>query len=83
MNNVRVMQDTKIKEYKVSMDVERGGSGLVNIHVKVDNTKYFYNADKGMFLDSNGSKLPSSLRGNKMIVDALKKAQKYEKQWSE
>jgi hypothetical protein len=67
----------------VSMDVERGGSGLVNIHVKVDNTKYFYNTEKGMFLDTKGNKLPSSLRGNQTILDALKKAQKYEKQWSE
>ncbi|WP_456290358.1 hypothetical protein M1D70_15160 [Paenibacillus sp. AK002] len=60
----------------MSMDVERGGSGLVNIHVKVDNTKYFYNAGKGMFLDEYGKKLPNSLRGNQMIVYALKKEKK-------
>lgn len=33
MNNKRVLQATKIKGYTVTMDVERGGSGLINIHL--------------------------------------------------
>ncbi|WP_233516698.1 hypothetical protein [Paenibacillus curdlanolyticus] len=81
INNVRVMQDTKIKGYTVSMDVERGGSGLVNVHVKVNNTKYFYDAETSQFLDGTGNRLPNSLRGNEQINNALKKAQKYVKSW--
>ncbi|WP_237179127.1 polymorphic toxin-type HINT domain-containing protein, partial [Paenibacillus sp. MMS18-CY102] len=82
MNNVRVMQNTKVKGYTISMDVEKGGSGQVNIHVKVNDTKYFYNSEKGEFLDANGNRLPNSLRGNEQINAALKKAQKYEQNWS-
>lgn len=30
-----------IKGYKISIDLEKGGSGLNNIHLKVNNVKYF------------------------------------------
>ncbi len=76
MDNIRVMKDTKIGQYKVSMDLERGGSGLINIHLKIGNTKYFYNTDKGLFLDSLGNRVPNALRENQQIIDALNKAQK-------
>ena len=46
MNNLRTLQETVIKGYKVSMDLERGGSWLTNIHLKVGKTKYFYKAGK-------------------------------------
>ena len=52
--------------------MERGGSGLVNIHMKVDNTKYFYNA--GKFINSSGKEIPKALRNNQKILSALNKA---------
>jgi hypothetical protein len=73
MNNLRVLKDTKIKGYKVSMDLERGGSGATNIHLKVNNTKYYYKS--GKFVNSNGSQILKSLRNNTSIKNALKKAQ--------
>ncbi|KAF1083693.1 tRNA(Glu)-specific nuclease WapA precursor [Sporotomaculum syntrophicum] len=75
MNNLRVLKDTKIKSYNVSLDLERGGSGLTNIHLKVNNTKYFFDDTKGAFIDQAGNRLPNSLKGNQTIIDALKKAQ--------
>ena len=80
MNNKRVMHETKIKGYKVSMDLEKGGSGQNNIHLKVDGKKYIFNADKEAFLDSAGRRLPKSLRGDQEIIDALGKAIKLNNQ---
>ena len=80
MNNNRVLKDTKIKGYNVSMDLERGGSGQINIHLKINDTKYFFNAEKGAFLDSAGNRVPNALKGNQQIIDSLKKAQKLVKQ---
>lgn len=74
MNNLRVLKDTTIKGYTVSMDLERGGSGLINIHLKVDKVKYYFNENAGAFLDEVGNRLPNSLRGNQKIEDALTKA---------
>ena len=76
MNNKRIMNETKIKGHKVSMDLEKGGSGQNNIHVKVDGKKYFFNANKGAFLDSAGQRLPKALQGNQQIINALGKATK-------
>lgn len=75
MNNLRVLKDTTIKGYRVSLDLERGGSGLTNIHLKVNDTKYFFNETSGAFLNKAGNRLPKSLRGNQTIIDALRKAQ--------
>lgn len=69
MNNIRTLDNTKIKGYKVSMDIERGGSGLINIHLKVGNSKYFYNSSK--FLSSAGKEIPHALRGNSIIEKSL------------
>jgi len=70
--NTRVLQQTRIKGYKVSMDLERGGSGLLNIHIKIGNTKYYYKA--GKFINSLGNEIPGVLRKNQLIIDALNKA---------
>jgi filamentous hemagglutinin len=75
MNNLRVLRETTIKGYDVSMDLERGGSGLTNIHLLVDDVKYFFDEASGTFLNAAGNRLPNSLRGNQQIMDALKKAQ--------
>gem|GEM_PF-3914936 len=49
------------------------------IHIKVGAEKYVFNPEAGTFLNGQGNRLPNSLRGNKQIVEALKKAQKVEK----
>lgn len=72
MNNLRTLKETVIKGYRVSMDLERGGSGLVNIHLKVGNTKYYYKA--GRFINSAGKEIPKALRNNSKIISALNKA---------
>ena len=72
MNNLRTLKETVIKGYRVSMDLERGGSGLVNIHLKVGNTKYYYKA--GKFINSAGKEIPKALRNNSKIISALNKA---------
>ena len=74
MNNLRTLQNTTIKGYKVSMDLERGGSGALNLHVKVDSTKYFYNFSKEIFLDAKGNELPNALRNHTLVLKALQKA---------
>lgn len=76
MNNKRVLDTTKIKGYNVSMDLEKGGSGLNNIHIKVNDTKYFYNETVKAFTDASGNRLPNSLRGNQEIINAFNKAKK-------
>jgi hypothetical protein len=38
----RVLNNLKIKGKKVSTDIEKGSSGLNNIHLKVGKTKYYY-----------------------------------------
>ncbi len=72
MDNYRVLNNTKIKGYTVSMDLERGGSGANNIHLKVNQTKYYYNGET--FVDVNGNSIPNSLKGNTVIESALQKA---------
>ena len=72
MKNIRTLEKTKIKNYKVSMDIERGGSGLTNIHAEVDGVKYFWNGTK--FLSKNGKEIPKVLRDHPTIIKALKKA---------
>ena len=81
MNNHRVLKDTTIKGYKVSMDLERGGSGLNNIHLKVGNVRYFYN-DNGKFISAAGKEIPNALRNNPVITRSLQKAlETMEKGW--
>ena len=75
-NNVRVMQKTKIKGYEVSVDLEKGGSGVNNIHAEVDGKKYYLDEETKVFLDKNGNRLPNKLRGNKDISNAVNKANK-------
>lgn len=72
MNNLRVLKERIIKGYKISMDLEKGGSGLNNIHLKVNNVKYFY--QNGEFISSTGRRLPKSLRNNRTIRNAVDKA---------
>ena len=72
MKNIRTLQKTKIKGYNITMDVERGGYGLINVHLEVDGLKYFWNGNK--FLTKAGKKLPKVLRNNDKILKALKKA---------
>ena len=72
MNNLRVLKERVIKGYKISMDLEKGGSGLNNIHLKVNNVKYFY--QNGEFISSTGRRLPKSLRNNRTIRNAVDKA---------
>ena len=74
MNNFRSLHETKIKGYKVSMDLEKGGSGLNNIHLKVGKDKFYYNKQTGKFLSTSGKEIPKSLRNNKLIKKALEKA---------
>ncbi|MCM1286352.1 MAG: polymorphic toxin-type HINT domain-containing protein [Acetobacter sp.] len=74
-NNIRTLKETKIKGYKVSMDVERGGSGLINIHLKVDGIKYFWKS--GKFVSKSGRTLPNSIKNSAIIQNALKKALDY------
>ena len=76
MNNKRVLDTTEIKGHKVTMDLEKGGSGLNNIHIEVDGTKYYYNEQVQAFTNSAGNRLPKSLRGNQDIINAFNKAKK-------
>ena len=80
MNNRKVLQEIAIKGYKVSVDLERGGSGKINTHVLVNAKKYIFNEKTGAFLDSSGNRLPNSLQGNQQIIDAKKKADQLIKQ---
>ena len=73
-DNIRTLNNTTIKGYKVSMDLERGGSGLLNIYLKVGNTKYFWNGSQFM---NNGKAIPRSLQNNATITKALNKALEY------
>ena len=76
MNSNRVLDTTKIKGHKVTMDLEKGGSGLNNIHIEVDGAKYYYNEQVQAFTNSAGNRLPKSLRGNQDIINAFNKAKK-------
>ena len=58
------------------MDLEKGGSGLNNIHIEVDGAKYYYNEQVQAFTNSAGNRLPKSLQGNKEIINAFNKAKK-------
>ncbi|KIR01967.1 hypothetical protein P261_00781 [Lachnospiraceae bacterium TWA4] len=69
MANFRTLNETTIKGYNVSMDLERGGSGLLNIHLKINKTKYFWNGKK--FISSDGKTIPNSLKNNTKIQKAL------------
>ena len=74
MNNIRTLQTTMIKGYNVSMDLEKGGSGLNNIHLKVNGVKYLYT--NGIFINGVGKQIPITLRNNFLINNALQKALK-------
>jgi hypothetical protein len=57
---------------------------LINIHVKVNNAKYFFNEEAGCFLNNAGDRLPNSLRSSQKIIDGLKNAQnKIVKGWGQ
>ncbi|MGU3397280.1 DNRLRE domain-containing protein [Priestia sp. D51] len=78
MNNYRALNNYSVGAYKnISLDLERGGSGLTNIHLKVGKTKYFYK--NGEFYSKSGERLPAKLRKDKKIQNALKKALQKEK----
>ena len=73
-NSHRILNTTKIKGYKVSMDIERGGSGKNNVHLEVDGEKYYLDFEDGEFYDSSRKKLPKSLRKDQTIKKATSKA---------
>ena len=78
IKNIRTLQETKIGAYsKVSMDVERGGSGLVNIHIHVNKTKYFYDGMKKGFFTKGGAALPKVIQNSQKVKKALEKALEY------
>lgn len=68
--------------YDVSMDVEQGGSGLVNIHVHCDGVKYTYNFSSGTYISANGNTLPSKVANSSEIGSAFNKAMYYYNAWS-
>ena len=79
-SNKRILNngDVQIKGNKnISLDVERGGSGKVNIHIKVGNEKYFYDFNSGKYISNSGSQLSSSISKNSKIQEATKKALDY------
>ena len=69
--NKRILDNTTIKGYKVSLDLERGGSGLINVHIKVGSTKYTWDGSQFM---NNGKPIPGSLQNNATITKALNQA---------
>ena len=79
-SNKRILNngDVQIKGNKnISLDVERGGSGKVNIHIKVGNEKYFYDFNSGKYISNSGNQLSSSISKNSKIQEATKKALDY------
>jgi hypothetical protein len=68
----RVLNNLKIKGKKVSTDIEKGGSGLNNIHLKVGKTKYYY--DGKSFYTPNGVRVPKSVLKNNAVQKILQKA---------
>lgn len=82
LNNKRILNngDVKIGGYKkISLDVEKGGSGKVNIHLQVDGKKYFYDNKMGNYMSKDGNKLPNSIAKNSKIQQATDKALQYAK----
>ena len=71
--NKRVLENTKIRHKEISMDVERGGSGKINVHAKVDGVKYFQNSD-GQFVSKDGNMLNKKIVKDSTFQKALKKA---------
>ena len=70
------MQKKKIKGYDVSVDLEKGGSEVNNIHAEVDGKNYYLDEETQVFIDKDGNRLPNKLRGNKEISNAVDKANK-------
>ena len=78
--NKRILNDGEVKigqNKNISLDVESGGSGKVNIHMKVDGKKYFYDENSKLFIDTNGKKLSSKITKNEKIQTAIQKALDY------
>ena len=81
-SNKRILNngDVTVGGYKnISLDVEKGGSGKVNIHLQVDGKKYFYDSKTGTYTSKDGASLPSSIARNPKIQIATKKAREYGK----
>ena len=81
-SNKRILNngDVTVGGYKnISLDVEKGGSGKVNIHLQVDGKKYFYDSKTGTYTSKDGASLPSSIAKNPKIQIATKKAREYGK----
>jgi hypothetical protein len=74
MNNKRILHEVKIRGYRISMDLERGGSGVINIHLKVGDTKYYFDFASKQFISATGGALPNKLQDLSMIGKALDKA---------
>lgn len=72
MNNLRLLKTTKVKGYRISMDLEKGGSKKNNIHLLVNGVKYYYKNSK--FIFKAGKEIPKKSRNNSTINDALAKA---------
>jgi RHS repeat-associated protein len=71
--NKRVLENTKIRHKEISMDVERGGSGKINVHAKVDGVKFFKNED-GQFVSKDDSVLNKKIVNDPKFQKALDKA---------
>ncbi len=69
--NKRTLQTTKIKDYRVSVDAERGGGGEWNVHVKINGDKVYITKPG----DLRG--LPGSVRRSEAVQKAVQEAFDY------
>lgn len=77
-----VYKESDLYGYDVRMDVEQGGSGLVNIHVHCNGVKYTYDFSSGTYIADNGRTLPNKVANSSQIGSAFNKAMKYYNAWS-
>lgn len=67
-----------IGKYKnVRMDLERGGSDKVNLHLHVIGDKFVYNGTT--YVNSSGHLIYSAIEKSKIVTDGYLKAIKYAK----
>lgn len=81
-NNKTVYSSKNLYGYDVRMDVEQGGSGLVNIHVHCNGVKYTYDFSSETYIAANGNTLPNKVANSSEIGSAFDKAMYYYNAWS-
>lgn len=74
--NQRVLEKATIRHKEISMDVERGGSGKINVHAEVDGVKYFRNED-GQFFSKKGDTLNKKIVNDPKFQKAIKSADRF------